>query len=78
MTERYIVIHSCVIDTHDKTGYGNPPEGKIVCTADNAMAVRLVALLNEDEVINGILEMSEGQTVEEFVDDVVRHTKVQQ
>jgi hypothetical protein len=76
MSERYIAIHSCVIDTHDKTGYGNPPEGKVVATSE--MAARLTALLNEDEVINGILEMSKGQSVDDFVDDVVRHTKVQQ
>ena len=71
---RYIAIGTCVVDTHDTS---RNPGGKIVCTAEPELSKKLATLLNEDEVITGILKMAETRTVDEFVDDVVRHTKVQ-
>jgi hypothetical protein len=80
MTERYTVWQKTnLVDTHQKSAAGHDcPRGLIVAYADPEMTARLAALLNEDEVINGILEMSKGQCLDDFVDDVVRHTKVQQ
>ena len=68
MTERYINTKRYVLDTTKPEG----KQGLCVCSGEE-IAKRIAFLLNEDEFIEGAM----ADLNSAFVDDVVRHTKIQ-